>query len=132
MYGKVARPPVQYGERERPEHRSIGLLIDAQVAHAPRTVPLAVSYTHLQSAIGRAGCPPAASLFGRPSELKIPRSGKKLPESEQLRRLVRVNTVGLMPAMCGVVCVRLFRRVDVLEAWAFCANSKKTGALRPQ
>ncbi len=39
MYGKVARPPVQYGERERPEHLSIGLLIDAQVAHAPRTVP---------------------------------------------------------------------------------------------
>ncbi len=30
---------VQYGERERPEHLSIGLLIDAQVAHAPRTVP---------------------------------------------------------------------------------------------
>jgi len=26
-------------------------LIDAQVAHAPRTVPLAVPYTHLQTAI---------------------------------------------------------------------------------
>src|SRR5262245_29163000 len=51
MYGKVARPPVQYGERERPERRSIGLLIGAQVAHAPRTVPLAVPYTHLQSAL---------------------------------------------------------------------------------
>src|SRR6266540_1996267 len=34
MNGKVARPPVQYGERERPEHLSMGLLIDAQVAHA--------------------------------------------------------------------------------------------------
>src|SRR6266511_2341984 len=51
MYGKVARPPVQYGERERPEHLSIGLLIDAQVAHAPRTVPPTVPYTHLQSDI---------------------------------------------------------------------------------
>jgi hypothetical protein len=51
MYGKVARPLVQYGERERPERRSIGLLICAQVAHAPRTVPLAVPYMHLQSAL---------------------------------------------------------------------------------
>src|SRR6266545_1922116 len=51
MYVKVARPPVQYGERERPEHLSIGLLIDAQVAHAPRTVPPTVPYTHLQSDI---------------------------------------------------------------------------------
>src|SRR6266545_3209539 len=30
---------VRYGERQRPEHRSIGLLIDAQVADAPRTEP---------------------------------------------------------------------------------------------
>jgi RHS repeat-associated protein len=30
---------VRYGERQRPEHLSIGLLIDAQVADAPRTVP---------------------------------------------------------------------------------------------
>ena len=30
---------VQYGERERPEPRSIGLLIEVRVAHAPRTVP---------------------------------------------------------------------------------------------
>ena len=29
---------VRYGERERPEHRPRGLLIDVQVAHAPRTV----------------------------------------------------------------------------------------------
>ena len=35
----AGRQAVQYGERERPEHLSIGLLIDAQVAHAPRTVP---------------------------------------------------------------------------------------------
>src|SRR6266508_495936 len=34
VYGKVARSSVRYGERERPEHRSIGLLTDAQVAHA--------------------------------------------------------------------------------------------------
>src|SRR6266498_4489341 len=33
------RRAVQYGERERPEHKSIGLSIYAQVAHAPRTVP---------------------------------------------------------------------------------------------
>src|SRR5262249_24334266 len=51
MYGKVARLLVQYGERERPERRSLGLLTYAQVAHAPRTVPLTVPYTHLQSAI---------------------------------------------------------------------------------
>ena len=30
---------VRYGERQRPEHRSGGLLINAQVADAPRTVP---------------------------------------------------------------------------------------------
>jgi len=42
MYGKVARPPVQYGERKRHEPRSIGLSIETQVAYAPRTVPLAV------------------------------------------------------------------------------------------
>jgi len=30
---------VRYGERQRPEHRSVGLLTDAQVADAPRTVP---------------------------------------------------------------------------------------------
>ena len=29
---------IQYVERQRPEHRSEGLLIDAQVADAPRTV----------------------------------------------------------------------------------------------
>jgi len=28
---------VQYGERKRPEPRSIGLLIEVQVAYAPRT-----------------------------------------------------------------------------------------------
>jgi hypothetical protein len=28
-----------YGERKRPEHRSKGLLIKAQVAYAPRTAP---------------------------------------------------------------------------------------------
>src|SRR6266545_823739 len=42
---------VRYGERQRPEHRSCGHMIDAQVADAPRTVPLAVLYTHLQIAI---------------------------------------------------------------------------------
>ena len=31
---------VQYGERKRPEPGSIGLLIQVQVAYAPRTVPL--------------------------------------------------------------------------------------------
>jgi len=51
MYGKVAQSPVQYGERKRPGHRSTGLLIYAQVAYAPRTVPLAIPYTHLQSDI---------------------------------------------------------------------------------
>ncbi len=30
---------VRYGERQRPEHRSCGHMIDAQVADAPRTVP---------------------------------------------------------------------------------------------
>jgi hypothetical protein len=35
----MGRQAIQYGERERPEHRSIGLLIKAQVADAPRTVP---------------------------------------------------------------------------------------------
>src|SRR6266511_1741903 len=45
MYGKVARPSVQYGERERPEHLSIGLLIKTQVAHAPRTVPPDATHT---------------------------------------------------------------------------------------
>jgi len=39
----------------RTEHRSIGLLIDAQVADAPRTVPLAVPYMHLQIAIESSG-----------------------------------------------------------------------------
>src|SRR5262245_28251015 len=34
------RQAVRYGERQRPEHRSRGLLIDAQVADAPRTVPM--------------------------------------------------------------------------------------------
>src|SRR5262245_25831907 len=34
IYGKVARPPVRYGERQRPEHRLKGFLIDAQVADA--------------------------------------------------------------------------------------------------
>ena len=53
MYGKVARSPVRYGERQRPEHRSGDLLIDAQVADAPRTVPLAVPYARLQTAIDR-------------------------------------------------------------------------------
>src|SRR5262245_9320418 len=32
------RQALRYGERQRPEHRSEGLLIDAQVADAPRTV----------------------------------------------------------------------------------------------
>jgi len=49
----MARFPVRYGERERPEHQSGGLLIEPRVAHAPRTVPLAVPYMHLQTAIGR-------------------------------------------------------------------------------
>ena len=35
----TGRRALRYGERERPEHRSKGLLINAQVAHAPRTVP---------------------------------------------------------------------------------------------
>jgi hypothetical protein len=54
VYGKVARCLVQYGERQRPEHKSIGLLIYAQIADAPRTVPPAVPYTHLQTAKGLA------------------------------------------------------------------------------
>jgi hypothetical protein len=33
----TGRQAIQYGERERPETRAISLLIDAQVAHAPRT-----------------------------------------------------------------------------------------------
>src|SRR5262249_6613893 len=37
------RQAVQYGERERPEPRSIDLLIEAQVAHAPRTVPMSLA-----------------------------------------------------------------------------------------
>src|SRR5262245_36948810 len=49
VYGKVARSLIRYGERQRPEHRSGGFLIDAQVADAPRTVPLSVPYTHLQT-----------------------------------------------------------------------------------
>src|SRR6266540_4307672 len=36
---RTGRQAVRYGERQRPEHRSGGLLIDAQVADAPRTVP---------------------------------------------------------------------------------------------
>src|SRR5262245_12135674 len=51
VYGKVARSLAQYGERERTGARSIGLLIKAQVADAPRTAPLSVPYTHLQTAI---------------------------------------------------------------------------------
>src|SRR5262245_66502613 len=35
----TGRQAIRYGERQRPEHRSISLLIDAQVADAPRTVP---------------------------------------------------------------------------------------------
>src|SRR5262245_2113702 len=35
----TGRQAVRYGERQRPEHRSKGLLIKAQVADAPRTVP---------------------------------------------------------------------------------------------
>jgi hypothetical protein len=64
MYGTVARPPVQYGERQRPEHRSCGLLIKAQVADAPRTVPLAVPYTHLQFAQERISIACAGSTTG--------------------------------------------------------------------
>src|SRR5262249_61582502 len=33
----TGRQAVRYGERQRPEHRSKGLLIKAQVADAPRT-----------------------------------------------------------------------------------------------
>src|SRR5262245_16749748 len=51
VYGKVARSAVRYGERERPGARSEDLLIEPRVAHAPRTVPLAVPYTYLQTAI---------------------------------------------------------------------------------
>src|SRR5262245_19286500 len=40
LYRKAARSLVQYVERERPELRSIGLLIGAQVAHAPGIVSL--------------------------------------------------------------------------------------------
>lgn len=38
---KCVRDNERYGmgERQRPEHRSEGLLIKAQVAYAPRTVP---------------------------------------------------------------------------------------------
>src|SRR5215475_6600919 len=35
----TGRQAVRYGERQRPEHRSKGILIIAQVADAPRTVP---------------------------------------------------------------------------------------------
>jgi hypothetical protein len=42
--GKVEGSLLQYGERKRPEHRSKGLLIEAQVAYAPRTVMLATPY----------------------------------------------------------------------------------------
>jgi hypothetical protein len=34
-------------------------MIDAQVADAPRTVPLAVTYTHLQTSIGENGNNPS-------------------------------------------------------------------------
>jgi SpoIID/LytB domain protein len=37
------RQAVQYGERERPRARSIGLLIEPWVAHAPRTVPMSLA-----------------------------------------------------------------------------------------
>ncbi len=35
----TGRQAVRYGERQRPEHRSKALLINPQVADAPRTVP---------------------------------------------------------------------------------------------
>jgi len=37
---------VRYGERQRPEHRSVGLLIDAQVADAPRTASEIAPFSH--------------------------------------------------------------------------------------
>ena len=49
MYGKVARPAVQYGERQRPERLSVDLLI-----MSGRYVPyctIAIPYMHLQTAI---------------------------------------------------------------------------------
>ena len=41
----------QYEERQRPERRSKGLLIKAQVAGAPRTVTLVLPHMHSRSAI---------------------------------------------------------------------------------
>jgi hypothetical protein len=92
VYGKVARSPVRYGERERPGARSIGLLINAQVADAPRTVPLAVPYTQLQTAI-YAGTP--RSGFRKASTGSVPRAvasgvfanGRSLPLAVLTRRL---------------------------------------------
>src|SRR5688572_2753321 len=46
--GKVERSSVRYGERQRPEHRPKGLLINVQVADAPRTVPLVAPYFSLR------------------------------------------------------------------------------------
>src|SRR5262245_48706538 len=40
----VGGPSIRYGERERPELWSVGLLTGAQVAHAPRTVPPDATY----------------------------------------------------------------------------------------
>ncbi|HEV2668261.1 MAG TPA: hypothetical protein VG324_25315, partial [Blastocatellia bacterium] len=37
------RQAVWYGERKRPEHRSMGSMIYAQVAYAPRTVPISLA-----------------------------------------------------------------------------------------
>jgi Surface antigen variable number repeat len=48
---KVEQPSVQYGERERPEYMAISLLMDTQVAHAPRTAPTAFPHIGLQSAL---------------------------------------------------------------------------------
>src|SRR5262245_30342891 len=51
VYGNVARSPVRYVVRQRTEHRSKSVMTKAQFADAPRTVPLAFPYTHLQTAI---------------------------------------------------------------------------------
>src|SRR6266545_1794236 len=53
LYGKVARSPVRYGERQRPGARSCDHMIEPRVADAPRTVPLSIPYTHLQTAMDR-------------------------------------------------------------------------------
>ncbi len=61
---------VQYGERKRPEFLSIDLMIDAQVAHAPRTAPPdslhTINVLLTESAKIKATKPPATSPWCSP------------------------------------------------------------------